>query len=672
MCGISGIVAPIHSSFNPNTLAQMTKLINHRGPDDEGFLLYGGKGQIEIASGDDTANHNNETAIPYFPKKHINNITGDFQLGFGHRRLSILDLSIAGHMPMCNAESSLWITYNGEVYNFTEIREELKSLGHIFKTETDTEVILNAYNHWGIDCLNHFVGMFAFALLDTKQHKLFLVRDRYGIKPFYYWVNINGHLFFGSEIKQFTVAEGWQPKLNKKQVFSFLYEGITDHSGETLIHGVFSIPPGHFLEINLNQYAFNFNQQLDTKAWYNPVINPFKGTFEEAVVQFKQLFAQSVKLHLRSDVEVGCTLSGGFDSSSITCVVNDLLKREGKIEKHNTFSAIDGDSKYSEKKWIEIVNNNLNVKAHYLTPDPDKIIHNLEHYLWMMDEPTGSMSPYLGYLVDSMAANAGIKVLLNGQGSDEYLSCYGELKRLRRMQALDSLNIFRIKKEYSCSFFKAARMGIRALGRKMYILLFGYEKYRKKFANLIAARPWLTHIDNDKLNQSDIQSFHQKEDFNSKSYKSISAYQLFKWPLPMYLRWSDRNSMASSIEARVPFLDHRLVEFCHSLPLEFIDDETKTKKVLLTAMQGIVPDEILNRKDKMGYVAPEERWLKEEYVNEFKTLLANSIIYSKGIIHPSIMSYYQEMIDNKTPFNFSIWRFIVFGYWMKKFEIDFI
>jgi asparagine synthase (glutamine-hydrolysing) len=371
-------------------------------------------------------------------------------------------------------------------------------------------------------------------------------------------------------------------------------------------------------------------------------------------------------------VEVGCTLSGGFDSSSITCVVNDLLKREGKIEKHNTFSAVDGDSKYSEKKWIEIVNSSLNVKAHYLTPSPNKAINHLENYLWLMDEPTGSMSPYLGYLVDNMAANAGIKVLLNGQGSDEYLSCYGELQRIRRMSALDSLLISRIRKEFNCSYIAASKLAIRTLGRKMFKLFLGKKVYGKIFERRLENRPWLAYINSDIVNaaKSNINPTEEKHT-NNERYKEISAYQLFKWPLPMYLRWSDRNSMASSIEARVPFLDHRLVEFCHSLPLDFIDDEERTKKVLLSSMKGIVPEAILNRKDKMGYVAPEERWLREENVQEFKSMLVKSIEFSQGIIQPSILEYYQDIIDNKKPFNFSIWRFIVFGYWMQCFNVKY-
>ena len=292
----------------------------------------------------------------------------------------------------------------------------------------------------------------------------------------------------------------------------------------------------------------------------------------------------------------------------------------------------------------------------------------MEHYLWMMDEPTASMSPYLGYLVDHMAADAGIKVLLNGQGSDEYLSCYGELKRLRRLQALDSLNIKGIAKEYSIGLNEALKMAMRALGRKTYQTVFGYKRYKQKFASPVAARPWLKYIDFELL-QKNSDELMEEDQFSKSSYQSISAYQLFNSPLSMYLRWSDRNSMASSIEARVPFLDHRLVEFCHGLPLEYIDDEARTKKVLLSSMKGIVPDAILNRTDKMGYVAPEERWQKEEFVAEFKELLSQSIIHSKGIIKPSVMEYYQQIIDNRTPFNFSIWRFIVFGFWMKRFNI---
>jgi asparagine synthase (glutamine-hydrolysing) len=222
MCGISGIVVNQNKSISLNTLEAMTHVIQHRGPDDEGFVLFDEKYNAWVAAGNDTDKNALQATLPYLPKQGIHKLSGDYKIGFGHRRLSILDLSVVGHMPMCSADEQIWITYNGEVYNYEELRKELKHAGYVFTTETDTEVIINAYLHWGVDCLNRFVGMFAFCLFDKQKQRLLLVRDRFGIKPFYYWVNQEGTLYFGSEIKQFTVCENWKPTLNKKQAFDFL------------------------------------------------------------------------------------------------------------------------------------------------------------------------------------------------------------------------------------------------------------------------------------------------------------------------------------------------------------------------------------------------------------------------------------------------------------------
>lgn len=664
MCGISGVLS--NGKIDVPSFVRMNQIIHHRGPDDEGFVLFDKGLKPTTAGSEDTAEEAWKSSFNYKPSVKLEEKNVDYNLAFGHRRLSILDLSPAGHMPMCDNKEELWITYNGEVYNFIEVRTELEALGHKFITNTDTEVILTAYTEWGTSCLDHFMGMFAFAILDIKSKKLFLARDRFGIKPLYYWISDSGDFYFGSEIKQFTVFKEWNPKLNHQIAFDYIYGAKTDHTNETMFKNVYHLEAGHAALLNIENNQFKVGE-INTFKWYNPLPNDFKGTFEEAKQIFKDKFFQSVEMHLRADVKVGCTLSGGLDSSSITCVVNELLDKKGKVEIQNTFSAVDGDSKYSEKKWIDEVLNHISVEPHYITPNPEEVLNNIDNIIFQMDEPMGSMSPYLAFLVDCSAKENKITVLLNGQGADEYLGGYGAFRKLQKQKALDSLKVAEIKKEFGCSFTEAMKLAARSALRLMYASLFP-KKYSRSFGNSLHSKKWFYCIDY-KVLLADTSKVIKKGSPKISTYKTISNNQLTKSPLPMFLRWEDRNSMIHSIEARVPFLDHRLVEFCHSLPVDYLDIPGKTKRVLLEAMKEIIPDKIYNRKDKMGYMAPEERWVKEEYTQAFKDLLADSITYSKGIIKPEAMNYFEDIITGKEKFNYSYWRLIMFGHWMKVFKI---
>ena len=459
MCGISGLIS--NKPLNVSAFAAMNMAISHRGPDDEGFVFFDKEFNPTIVGSKDTALESWKSNDHYAPQLFIDQIQGEYFLAFGHRRLSIIDLSPAGHMPMCDINEQYWITYNGEIYNFIEIRTELESLGYNFHTNSDTEVILIAYKEWGANCLDRFMGMFSFAILDRKNKKLFLARDRFGIKPLYYWISDSGDFYFASEIKQFTFSKEWMPKLNHQRAFDYLYAGNTDHTEETMIKEVFQIPGGHTANIDLDQYVFIAGQSISLTQWYRPIEEKFNGTFEEAKNIFKNKFFESIKMHLRADVKVGCTLSGGFDSSSITCVVNELLEQKGKTDVQYTFSAIDGDSIYSEKKWIEVVLQHIKVTPYFITPNPEEALNELDKIVWQMDEPTGSLSPYLGYLVDRNAKEQGITVLLNGQGADEYLGGYSAFRKSAQLGALHSLNITSIQKEYDCSKIDAFKMSIR-------------------------------------------------------------------------------------------------------------------------------------------------------------------------------------------------------------------
>jgi asparagine synthase (glutamine-hydrolysing) len=275
----------------------------------------------------------------------------------GHRRLSILDISPYGHQPLCDSSSRYWIVFNGEVYNYKEIRDELEALGHLFVSGTDTEVILNAYKQWGKDCLNHFNGMWAFIIFDTKNGNLFVSRDRFGVKPLYYWYSPEGFLAFASEIKEFTVLPGWKAKLNGSRAYDFLVSeaGLANHTSETLFQDVYQLRGGEAVEVQVS----TLSTKLPIYRWYDLKINKFDITFEEAEKEFLELFQDAIRIRLRSDVPVGSCLSGGLDSSSIVCIVNDILKEEKLEEIQQTFSVCSDVEVFDERKGS--VAKNLNI-----------------------------------------------------------------------------------------------------------------------------------------------------------------------------------------------------------------------------------------------------------------------------------------------------------------------
>ena len=667
MCGITGIYR--HSGINIDELHQMNLIIRHRGPDDEGYFIAADLKKTDILGGVDTDIGVLNSNLNYAPKNLIQNFESkdNYKIGLAHRRLSILDLSPKGHMPMCDHDGRYWITYNGEVYNFLEIRAELEESGVQFNSDSDTEVIVVAYKHWGVQCLNKFVGMFSFVIYDLEKDELFFARDRFGIKPLYYWISPDKSLYFGSEIKQFTVCESWRSVLNHQRAYDFLYYSLTDHTDETLFQGVYQIKPGYACTINLKQFDQSGGTKLTTFKWYNPTIARFEGSFEEAKDQFQKLLINSIDLHLRADVPVGSALSGGLDSSSIVCIVNKLLKEKESKEVQSTFSSVHENEKYSEKYWMDEVISHTTVKPHFVYPKYEELIETLPSLIWHMDEPYQSQSAFLAYQVFSRVKKEDIKVILNGQGADEYLSGYGDFKNLRLKKFIDNFKFRKFKDELELSTIKAFGASIRIVALHIYDSIGGSLRFY--LASKSNNSKILSNIIDP--NVLKINKYHPKDSFkyNNNTHIGISSYQLFSNPLPRYLKWEDRNSMAHSIEARVPFLDHRLIEFCYSLPLEYLDAKESPKRLLSESMEGILPDKIKNRKDKKGYITPEEEWVRHENTAEFRKLLEESINNSKGIINCSALDYFDDIVNGKTPFDYTYWRLILFGIWMKEFKL---
>jgi asparagine synthase (glutamine-hydrolysing) len=615
MCGISGIINKYNSIVNKKEITEINNLISHRGPDDEGF----------------------------FYEKNF---------AFGHRRLSILDLSSDGHQPMHYLDEKYTITYNGEVYNYLEIKEELIEDGYIFKSHTDTEVILASYNKWGQECVNKFNGMWAFAIYDKEKEIIFCSRDRFGIKPFYY-TELDNKFVFGSEIKQFTVLDGWKAILNTSRGFDFLEYGLFDHTNETLFKNVFQLRGGHNLIFDLKSNNFEIIK------WYELKDKIIQGnlTFVNASKQFNELFEDAVKLRLRSDVKVGSCLSGGLDSSSIVCTVNDLLKKEHKDDIQETVSSCFDIKKYDEQEYIDEVTKKTNTKSNKIFPKYNDLFKELEYIVWHQDEPFGSTSIFAQWSVFKEAKKNNLTVMLDGQGADEYLAGYhgfysayflGLLKKFRLSKFIYEIKAYKINHNYS---------NIKIIKELVEKLL--PSKIRDILRNKNAGKISLFN-----------NSFKAKKHRNNfTDIQSYSISQVVDINLPMLLHYEDRDSMAFSIESRVPFLDYRLVEFVLSLPDEYKINNGETKSILREAMRKTIPSKIKNRQDKMGFVTPEEMWIKENK-EIFLNKIEEYINLSNGLITTNMVKYFKDVVNGTIKFDFTIWRIIIFGEWMKKFKVE--
>lgn len=667
MCGLSGIINK--NGFDAQSIKAMLDLIKHRGPDDEGYLLLDGDHSLPTCfGGPSTPNEVYSFESGYKPSDSIerNNILRP-TLAFAHRRLSILDLSAAGHQPMSYANGRYWIIFNGEIYNYLEIKDELISKGYIFISHSDTEVILAAWQHWGVDCQHKFNGMWAFVIYDCEEEEIFMSRDRFGIKPLYYWFAPDGSFCFGSEIKQFTIYPGWGARINPQRAYDYLIYSYTDHTDETMFLGVNQIPGGHYFKSKINRILPNKGKIVFTR-WYVLTRKPYQGSFEDAAKEFERLFKSSIDLHCRADVPVGTALSGGIDSSAIVCEMNNILREQGAEHLQKSFSSCSQDARYDEKRWMDIVINSTSIDAHFVYPKLEDVFKMASDLIWIHDEPYQSQSAFLGYHVFALAKANNVKVLLNGQGADEYLGGYGQFTNTRFTEKIRNFEWVAVYNEirnphnfchYSkLSLLKAYLSGKLPFSLKAY-LISHFEKTlleKRKLINnrVLGAR----EIDANKTIPVDL-----------KNVSNISVHGIFYSTLPKYLKWEDRNSMSNSVEARVPFLDYRLVEFAYNLPDDYLDFGGETKRILRYALRNILPEKIKNRKDKKGFITPEEKWVREDNPALFRQKTKEAIAITKGIIKPEALEYFDKLVDGKIPFNYTYWRLILFAEWVKRFEI---
>ena len=656
MCGIVGFLRFDRQKISIDLCNRLSKLIAHRGPDDEGFLLIDTvTGRYQIAGGSDTPQEVYRANLPFTPKKFIEKVEpNECNLVFINRRLAIVDLSPAGHLPMSTEDYSLWLAYNGEVYNFVELREELQKLGYRFYSNSDSEVILKAYKAWGTECFRRFNGMWAIAIWDAAAKKLVLSRDHFGIKPLYYWhsENIFG---FASEIK--CLLELGAPRdVNEALVYDYLNLGLLDHTNETFFARIQKLPPAHFLEIDRS------NQIKIERFWNFEVSSELHSERTNGYAdRFKEIFIDSVRLRLRSDVPVGSCLSGGLDSSAIVTVANKLLfpkERCNVQERHKTFSSCFADPRFDEREYIEEVVRATQVEANYIFPQADDFVAELEHLIWHQEEPFRSSSIYAQWCVMRRARERGIIVMLDGQGGDELLCGYRKFYVFYLMELLKRRKIGHLLSE-GFGFLSSPEVlgtfniqhGLRyfALGRHIQgIQSIFLPEFRRRFAQ----RVW------------DV-------GYNGGLSQRIKA-DITQFSLPVLLRYEDKNSMAHSVEARLPFLDHRLVEVIATFPIEQKMRRGWTKYVLRQALKDILPEKIRLRKSKLGFVTPEDEWFKKTLSDHVKEIFARAYFLPNYINVNSLQERYERYRSGRTTDTSEFFfRFFILELWGRRFIIKF-
>ena len=663
MCGIAGIFC-VDNGCNPLEFIQgMTDSIRHRGPDDEGFAFFTSAGQrVWSYGGRDTPGNVYDADLTYTPMKEFSGQQHeDVLLALGHRRLSIIDLSPAGHQPMCTVDGRYWIVYNGEIYNYLELREELVRAGYSFQSRSDTEVLLNAYAHWGVDALKRLIGMFAFAIYDRQDEALFLARDFFGIKPLYYTIWPHGFAL-ASEIKALLALPHVSRTVNPQRVYEYLRLGFTDHGGETLIGEIQQLPAAHYLCLTLEKNAV----PRPVRYWDIDLTVKSNLSFEEAANTVRDMFLKNIALHLRSDVPVGAALSGGIDSSAIVLTMRTV---QGDSLDLRTFSFIADDPHTSEEKWVDMIGKKAGASVCKVRLTQEELLSDLDQLIYFQDEPFGGTSIYAQYRVMQLAKENGIKVLLDGQGADEMLGGYRPYldarlaSLLRQFLWLKAWRFLLSLRQYEDYGLKTILMRAGS-----FFLPPALRRQGLKLVGMDLIPPWLkerwfrdrevTIAPSERIRNHDI--------LRGELYRSLMQDKLIA-----LLRHEDRNSMAFSIESRVPFLTPEFATFLSSLPEEYIiDPEGMSKSVFRRAMEGIVPREILARKDKIGFATPELFWLRHLSPWIESTLASDA---AKRLVFLDIDAFqkrYRDVMWGRKPFDLVIWRYINFIVWVKQCGIS--
>jgi asparagine synthase (glutamine-hydrolysing) len=650
VCGFIGILQTDGSAIDSEALTRATALLRHRGPDDEGYLVASLDGRSVIAAGGETT----PKALGLPPLASVD--VSRARLGLGFRRLAIQDPSPAGHQPMASADGSLWIVFNGEIYNHRELRVDPELADYPFRTGSDTETLLAAWQTWGPACVDRLEGMWAFAIWEVATGRVHLCRDRFGIKPLY-WTRLPGGLAFASEIQPLLLLHRGRPQPRCDELYRYLRFGITDDGPHTLFEAISRLEPAHRMEIGVEGTG------VPQRYWRLPEPGGLELGDDEAAKLVREVFFESVEAHLLSDVPLGMSLSGGIDSSAIVGAVRGILGAGATIR---AFGHVVADEEIGEERWLRLAAEATRADVHTVEPGAEDLRRDLEHLIAVQEEPFGSTSIYAQQRVFALARETGTPVVLGGQGADEQLAGYraylGEplvahlrsfqprraLRYARAAAALPGFSMPQLLVRAGASMLPAALQGParRAVGQELVPAWMDGAWFRERG---VAPAPPNPSGPGSPLRRRLRQAFLESS-------------------LPMLLRYEDRNAMSNSVESRVPFLDRKLVELLNALPDDqLIDEAATTKAVFRRAMRGTVPDPILDRRDKVGFATPERRWLGE--IGGFvESQLADSGAVG-GLSEAGLRREWHELAEGRGRFDFHIWRALNLIAWARRFDV---
>ncbi len=599
MCGIAGIIQT-EPRLDMEQIRQMTDALAHRGPDGEGHWK----------------NNNSEVL-------------------FGHRRLSIIDLSDAGCQPLHYRERYT-IVHNGEIYNYKELREELEKKGYSFSSRTDTEVIVAAYDQWKKDCVKRFDGMFSFAIWDESEKELFAARDRFGEKPFFYTYG-QGQLLFASEMKALWKA-GIEKLPNQKMLFNFITIGYTDNPsqpGETFFENIFKLPPASVLSFNLN------NEPVIEKYWdLDPSLQNKNISDDDAIENFNELMKISVNRRLRSDVSIGTSLSGGIDSSSVIAIAKGMTDAQLKA-----FTAVFPGFEKDESVYAKQVADKFGLSHFTTSITAEGLLDDWEKLSYHHEEPFGSASVFPQFKVFQKAKEQNTKVLLDGQGADEILAGYHKYykwywRELYRARKLSRSKELRSAQEHGVN----EKFGLKNM----------IAAYFPDFSTIVLERQYLLKaIRHEDLTHEFVKLQSKEAYYTAPSHYHLNGVLYFNTithGLEELLRYADRNAMAHGCEARLPFLSHELVEFIFSLPSHFKIRQGWTKWILRESMKEKLPDTITWRKDKIGFEPPQRSWMEnadlQSAIRDAKKILIDEGVLKKEVLEKKINPMGAHEADN--------------------------
>lgn len=664
MCGIAGLILDELDPRGGEWLTAMTQSMHHRGPDGGGAVVFGlgGRPVIERRLG----RQGEPVKWDYLP----------VQVGLGARRLAVIDPSQAGHQPMQGGDGQAWIVFNGAIYNYRAIREELSAAGMAFMGHSDTEVLLAAYRHWGAACFDRLEGMWAFAIYEPAAGRIVLCRDRLGIKPLYV-ARYKGGLVFASEIKALLTLPEFPRETDAGLLRDFLVRGLVDHTDRTFFEGVWSVPPGCYLSFDLRANVESFRGALH--RYWTPARPSQPGD------QISQCLRSAVTRHLVSDVSIGSCLSGGLDSSLIVCLTHEVVlgaKHTDDVEElctqwsQHVFTACLSGDPLDESRYAEaVVRSRGDLNWHRVVPTAGGLLNDITALVHHQEQPFGSPSVYMQWEVMRRAREQSVTVLLDGQGGDELFCGYEGCIPPFLAALLRRGRFIRFARE-SMAARRAGWYGPSSLlARVAGNLLPEFMRWPIRATADRARHPWLA---GDLFGADPSPDICEGLGLSGREAAVISHgsshFDRFQWnlllstSLPSLLRFEDRNSMAFSIEARVPMLDRSFVELAMSLPADEKIRDGQLKAVLRWAARGCVPDEIIDRRDKIGFAAPTAKWMRAELRPWWEEAVRSTSFYGRGCFtRKGVEQLTARMTAGDDSAALPMWRMAIVEQWARQF-----